>query len=241
MTTVAATSLLARLHEQILSCRKCELAGYLWEAHPIAGGSPCASVLVVGQAPGVRSMREGGHFRGPGGKLLREWLERGGIPLDRQGDVVYFTSLTRCFPGPAPRAGAGDRKPSPAEVALCQPYLARELELLASPLVLLVGSMAIERYLGKGSLRDRVGTLVRAQDKHWLPLPHPSGVSRWLNDPQNKQLVDQALARMRDLVEALDLLQTRPDSTDRDTAREQAWANPRADRTTLGRKDARCV
>ncbi len=195
----------------------------------------------MGQAPGVRSMREGGHFRGPGGKLLREWLGCGGVPLERQGDVVYFSSLTRCFPGPAPRSGAGDRKPSPAEVALCEPYLARELELLTPPLVLLVGSMAIERYLGKGSLRDRVGTVVASGSTHWLPLPHPSGVSRWLNDPQNKQLVDRALARMRDLVETLDLLQIRPDGTDRDCPQQQGLEDSRAAGLQSGRQEAPCM
>lgn len=198
---------LAQLHSEIRACRKCELAGHLWEAHPIAGGSPTARVLVIGQAPGIRSMMEGGHFRGPGGKLLREWLQRGGVPLERQDEVVYFTSLTRCYPGPAPRGGAGDRKPSPPEVTLCEPYLTRELELLAPPLVLLVGSMAIERYLGRGPLHERVGALVEARGTHWLPLPHPSGVSRWLNNPEHKQLVEQALVRMRSLVKALRLIE----------------------------------
>ncbi len=195
------TGALEELHAEILACRKCEIAGPLWEAHPIAGGRTSATVLVIGQAPGHRSMVRRAHFMGPGGKLLRTWLARGGIPLERQDEVVYLSSLTRCFPGPAPRNAAGDRKPSRAEIELCTPYLERELALLDPPLVVLVGSMAIQRFLGRVPLRDRVGTLVWRDDRHWLPLPHPSGVSRWLNDPTHQRLVDEGLALMRAMLE----------------------------------------
>ena len=114
---------------------------------------------------------------------------------------MYFTSLTRCFPGPAPRGGAGDRKPSPPEIELCRPYLQREFDLLDPSLVLLVGSMAIDRFLGKSPLDQLVGTLVERDGRYWLPLPHPSGVSRWLNDPAHGALVDAGLEKMRCLVE----------------------------------------
>jgi len=156
-------------------------------------------VLVVGQAPGLRTMLSGKHFSGPGGKLLREWIARGGVPHEAQDSQVYFASLTRCFPGPAPKGGAGDLRPSAAEVALCRPYLDREFELLDPPLVLLVGGMAIERYLVKAPLNQVVGELVERDGRHWLPLPHPSGVSRWLNTPANAALVDVGLERMRRL------------------------------------------
>ncbi|MDP9380859.1 MAG: uracil-DNA glycosylase family protein [Chloroflexota bacterium] len=200
--TPRTTIELQRLHSEVLACRKCALAGHLWEAHPVAGGWATAQVMVIGQAPGVRSMVHGAHFKGPGGRLLREWIARGGIPHEDQERDVYLSSLTRCYPGPAPRGGAGDRKPSPAEIALCEPYLTRELELLDPCLVILVGGMAIERFLGKGPLRERVGTLIEAHGRHWLPLPHPSGVSRWLNDPDHKRLVDKALEKMRLFIES---------------------------------------
>lgn len=203
MSTAAqdTSRLLQMLHAEVLACRRCEDVGCLERALPVAGGPYTARVMVIGQAPGVRTMLARRHFAGPGGKLLREWIARGGIPHDRQASEVYFTSLTRCFPGPAPRGGSGDRKPSPAEVALCAPYLEREMDLLDPRLVLLVGSMSIERFLGKVKLGDVVGTVVEYNGRYWLPLPHPSGVSRWLNQPEHKALVEQALRRMRVLVD----------------------------------------
>ncbi|MDQ3856343.1 MAG: uracil-DNA glycosylase [Chloroflexota bacterium] len=166
----------------------------------MAGGSAAAWVLVIGQAPGVRTMRSGKHFSGPGGKILRDWIAQGGIPLDRQPDEVYLSSLTRCFPGPAPRGGAGDRRPTPAELRLCRPFLEREFQILDPALVLLVGSMAIQAFLGRVTLDEAVGTLVERDGRHWLPLPHPSGVSRWLNDQAHSALVATALEEMRQLV-----------------------------------------
>ena len=61
-----------------------------------------------------------------------------------------------------------------------------------------VGQMAIERFLGPGRLEDRVG---RRFGTHpvVVPLPHPSGQSRWLNDPANRKLLARALALIGEL------------------------------------------
>src|SRR2546423_811642 len=60
--------------------------------------------------------------------------------------------------------------------------------------VLLVGTMAIEAFFGKARLQDVIGTYQVRNDMFLLPLPHPSGVSRWLNDPAHQQLLQAALA-----------------------------------------------
>jgi hypothetical protein len=38
-----------------------------------------------------------------------------------------------------------------------------------------------------------------------VPLPHPSGQSRWLNDPARLALLDRALATLREMVAWADL------------------------------------
>ncbi|HWP28233.1 MAG TPA: uracil-DNA glycosylase family protein [Chloroflexota bacterium] len=181
------------LHAAILACRACQESGYLTVAAPIAHGPPRARVLVIGQAPGLRSHQRRRHFAGPAGRVLEQWFERAGFPPGYFRERAYLSSLTRCFPGPAPR-GQGDRRPSPAEVALCRPFLEAELRLLDPALVLLVGKMAIEHFLGRCRLEDVVGTLVERDGRRYLPLPHSSGVSRWLNDPTHRALVERAIA-----------------------------------------------
>lgn len=69
-----------------------------------------------------------------------------------------------------------------------------ELKLLRPKVVLLVGTMAIEAYLGKAKLEQMIGTYQEQDGTLFLPLPHPSGVSRWLNDPAHQELLQEALA-----------------------------------------------
>jgi uracil-DNA glycosylase len=117
---------------------------------------------------------------------------------------VYLTSLTRCFPGKSP-SGHGDRAPSRGEIALCRRYLDRELELIHPKLVLLVGKMAIDAFLGRRPLTETVGQVFSSDGRLYLPLPHASGVSRWLNDPANRALLECAIKELSRLREELNL------------------------------------
>jgi len=185
------------LHSNILGCRACELAGFVPAARPIRHPwTERQRTMIVGQAPGAQTEAKRFHFAGPGGVLLGRWLVKAGYDPDHWREQCYITSLTRCFPGKAPRGGRGDRKPSPAELALCRPFLDAELRLVQPTVVLAVGGMAIEHFVGRGSLERLVGTVAEVDGRLVLPLPHPSGVSRWLNDPAHQRLVEIALSQL---------------------------------------------
>jgi uracil-DNA glycosylase len=134
----------------------------------------------------------GRSFSGPGGNLLQKWLEIAGFPPGYLHEHTYLSSLTHCDPGRNPRGG-GDRRPSPAELALCRPHLDAELRVLQPKVVLLVGSMAIETFCGKARLDAIIGTSQERDGRLFLPLPHPSGVSRWLLAPAHQKLLHTAL------------------------------------------------
>jgi len=192
---------IALLQQRILACRLCQEQGYIPLARPLASGRATDRMMVIGQAPGQRSVANGRSFSGPGGRILQKWLEQAGFPPGYLHEHTYLSSLTHCFPGSNPR-GNGDRRPSAQEIALCRPFLEAELRLLSPKVVLLVGSMAIETYFGKGRkerregklrLEDIIGTFEERDAILWLPLPHPSGVSRWLLDREHQKLHRQAL------------------------------------------------
>jgi uracil-DNA glycosylase len=183
---------IALLQQRIRSCRLCQEHGYIRVAHPIVSGRASNRILVIGQAPGHRSIEKDLPFSGPGGRILQKWLEQAGFPEGYLHNRTYLSSLTRCDPGPHPK-GNGDRRPSPQEIALCRPFLEMELRLLRPTVVLLVGTMAIEAFFGKVRLEDVIGTYQERDGIFFLPLPHPSGVSHWLNDPAHLQLLQQAL------------------------------------------------
>ena len=191
---------LTRLHARIRACTKCVAARYLPSAFPIVAGSARDRVMIIGQAPGAVELTTGLPFSGRAGAELRRWLADAGID---ETHLPYRTSITKCFPGKAP-SGAGDRRPSPREIALCAPWLEAELAIVRPRVVLLVGTLAIERFWGRAPLSDVVGRSRTEGDRVLIPLPHPSGASRWLNAPANRRLLRRALRVVRRAVGGLD-------------------------------------
>jgi len=181
-------------------CRRCVEAGFLTEAHPVFHGYAHQRVMIVGQAPGVRAHTTGVPWSGRSGEILREWLARAGFPPEEWRETWYLTSLTKCFPGKATK-GQGDRAPSRAEIALCADHLDMELRMVRPEIIVTLGKLAAGRLIPGASrlpLAELVGTTREVDLPHGrtliVPLPHPSGVSRWLNDPGNRSLVDAAMA-----------------------------------------------
>lgn len=198
--TVSQPDALKRLHADIHACRACQVAGYLSRAQPVAGrqGPAPARLMIIGQAPGRLTVERDLMFGGPSGASLERWLTRAGFAAGALRSEVYLSALTRCDPGRAAR-GRGDRKPSPSEVALCRRWLDLELDIVRPRVIMLVGGMAIEAFLGQSRLDDSVGRTFAWNEAVLLPMPHPSGVSRWLNDPTHQALVSQALDQLATL------------------------------------------
>jgi uracil-DNA glycosylase family 4 len=190
---IARERALARLHSRIRACTKCVEAGHLPAAFPIVAGNANDRVMIIGQAPGAVEVTTGLPFSGRAGAELRRWLAEADID---EAHLPYRTAITKCFPGKA-TSGAGDRRPSPAEIALCAPWLEAEVALVGPRVVLLVGTLAIERFWGRVPLSEVVGKSRVDGDRVLIPLPHPSGASRWLNDPANRRRLRRALAVVR--------------------------------------------
>ena len=145
---------------------------------------------MYGQAPGPNEGKERRPWRGRAGQTLRAWLQ---MDEDTFYSTFYCASVTRCYPGKNP-TGKGDRVPTPREQELCEFWRDWELELIRPHLIVPVGGLAIGRMLGKRSLGDCIGRRFELpQDRVAVPLPHPSGVSIWLNSPANRALVAQAV------------------------------------------------
>jgi uracil-DNA glycosylase family 4 len=192
------------------ACTRCADAGFIANAHPVFSGHAGQRIMLVGQAPGPVEHDQTRPFAGRAGRQLMRWLIRAGFrDEDDVRDRIYMTAMTTCFPGRR-RDGAGDRRPSPAEVALCAPWLDGVISMLNPPLIIPIGSLALERFLPGQRLDDVIGAAYTGDgipipgapevDHVLVPLPHPSGQSRWLNDPARVALLDRAIARLSDLV-----------------------------------------
>jgi len=174
-------------------CRACSEAGYPIESLPVFEGHAGQRAYMFGQAPGVVEGEERRPWRGRAGQTLRRWL---GLEEDVFYATFYCASVTRCYPGRA-SGGGGDRTPTAREQELCGFWREWELRLLRPELIVAVGGLAIRRLLGLTSLDASIGKRFSYGDAVAVPLPHPSGVSRWLNAPANQARLEDALELIR--------------------------------------------
>jgi uracil-DNA glycosylase len=167
---------------------------------PTVHGPPVASrVFLLGQAPGPHEARLGRPFAWTAGKTLFRWLEQAtGAAEELVRARVYISAVARGFPGKA--RGGGDRVPTPEEIALWRPFVAREVAILRPALVVPIGRLAIAEVLGERPLAEVVGRAFRAEwHGHALevvPLPHPSGASTWYKVEPGRSLLERALRRL---------------------------------------------
>jgi uracil-DNA glycosylase len=174
---------------------------------PVLSGDGTERAMLIGQAPGWREIATGMPFAHDAGKRLAGWLALAGVSLDDFRGRWYVTSVGKCYPGRRPGASV-DSPPSRAEVERWSPFLDDELRLVAPGLVVLVGGLAHRYAFGPAArLDDLVGKELaweRAPGAAVIALPHPSGASTWLNDPQRAALWRRAVERLRDRWLALD-------------------------------------
>jgi uracil-DNA glycosylase len=84
------------------------------------------------------------------------------------------------------------------------------LALLRPRLIIPIGSLALERFLPGQRLDNVIGAAFTEAGARisaptdevpiLVPLPHPSGQSRWLNDPARVALLDQAIVKLQEMV-----------------------------------------
>ena len=149
------------LAEAVAGCTACSLCR--GRTRTVFGvGHPRAHCMVIGEAPGEQEDRQGEPFVGKAGQLLDAMLRAAG--LGRSGPAggtdggdpagrVYIANVLKCRP-------PMNRNPVPDEVALCEPFLRRQIALVRPRVILAMGRYAVSSLLGSdapiGRLRGRV-------------------------------------------------------------------------------------
>ena len=197
--------LLERHANALAACRRC---GHE-EARPIVSRARAPKAMLIGQAPGHVEAVGGRPFAGRAGGTLFRWLTTIGLDEARARELIYIAAITRCYPGPSP-SGRGDRVPSPRERELCASWLDDELAIIRPRVIIPVGRVAIDRFLGSGSLDSFVGKAHQVQHPGGqslaIPLPHPSGASSWIHEANHRSLLESALDLLRRELTALGIV-----------------------------------
>jgi uracil-DNA glycosylase len=185
----------AALPIRMRRCRRCGLPAGV---SAVFGRFDSPRWMLVGQAPGKKEVMLGRPFAGAAGRRLFQWLAAAGFEEEQFRSFCYVTAMMKCFPGSGER---GDLKPSRQQVANCAPWLEQELTLVRPDVLIPVGQLAIERFLGKARLEELVGRrfrrLIAGRAVTVIPLPHPSGASAWTNAPENRVLIQRAIRLVR--------------------------------------------
>ena len=182
------------MHEAIAGCRLCPRVA----PPPILWAREGQRALIVGQAPGITEPVRGLPFAGAAGRKLIGWLAPLGI-ADHEAmlERFAFAAVAKCYPGRVP-GGRGDRAPDRGERERCRPWTDALVRLCDPAVVVPVGRLAIDDWLGRAPLTHVIGQRFERDGRTIVPLPHPSGASAWTNDPANRALVEQAVAQLRD-------------------------------------------
>lgn len=102
-----------------------------------ARGRPDAPLMIIGEAPGADEDAQGAPFVGRAGQLLDRMLAAAGLT-----DEAFITNTVFWRP-------PGNRTPTPAEQAVCAPFLERAIALIAPKALLLVGGASAKAMLGE--------------------------------------------------------------------------------------------
>jgi DNA polymerase len=154
--------------EEAATCTRCALAATRTQV-VFGVGDPAADLLVVGEGPGAEEDRLGQPFVGRSGKLLDQlvWEEMG---LTRE--QFYIANVVKCRP-------PENRDPKPEEIEACNPWLERQLELIAPKVILTLGNFAMRTLLQtKDGITKVRGTAYPFRGGLLIPTFHPAAILR---------------------------------------------------------------
>lgn len=132
------------LQSTVAECKLCDLSAK--SAKVIFGaGDQTASLLILGDAPTVQDEQQGAPFSGEAGNLLTAMIKAMGY----QRNQVYISNLVKC---------RTDEKQDPSieQVAACDAYLKRQVQLIQPKVILALGSITAQRLLKSKSTMSRL-------------------------------------------------------------------------------------
>jgi len=161
------------------------------KSHIFRGGNPAANLMLIGDAPEADDDRSGHAFSGPAGVLLDAMLKAIGLLRD---DVALGMAI--------PWRPPGNRPPTPHEIALCEPFLKRHVELVAPKLILSFGTLASALLAGtSGTLLKQRGQVskiaIGSKTAELIVTLPPAHLLRY---PVQKRFAWQDLKRAREIL-----------------------------------------
>jgi len=162
------------LKKSILTCTRCPHLVTSRTQVVYGVGNPFAELLFVGEAPGEEEDLRGEPFIGKAGQLLTKII--GAMEYTR--DDIFIANILKCRPD-MPGGESGNRKPKPAEMSTCLPWLTQQIELIKPKVIVALGLTAVEGLLGEPcTMRDVRGKWLDYHGVPLMPTYHPAYLLR---------------------------------------------------------------
>jgi uracil-DNA glycosylase len=169
-----ASEALAAIRADLGECVRCKLAGLGRKQIVYGVGNPSADLMFVGEAPGADEDIQGEPFVGRAGQLLTKIIEAMGYTRKD----VYIANVLKCRP-------PGNRNPEPDEVATCQPFLFRQIDVVQPKVMVALGTFAAQALLHTKDPISRLrGRSWPCRDRLLVPTFHPAFL---LRSPERKR------------------------------------------------------
>ena len=167
---------LEELQADIGDCRRCKL--HAGRTHLVFGvGNPNAKLMFVGEGPGRDEDLQGVPFVGRAGQLLTDIITKG---MGLRREDVYIANVVKCRP-------PQNRNPEPDEVASCEPFLRKQIELIRPEIIVALGKFAVQTLLqSKVPITRLRGNWHAYMGIKLMPTFHPAYL---LRNPADKKLV----------------------------------------------------
>lgn len=158
---------LETLRERICECQNCPL-GKTRTKFVFGAGNPSANLMIIGEAPGADEDAQGEPFVGRAGQLLTKILEA----IHFRREDVYIANILKCRP-------PENRRPEANEVAECEPYLYKQIDLVQPKIILALGLTAANTLLKtKGTMASMRGKFVEFRGIPMTTTYHPAALLR---------------------------------------------------------------
>jgi uracil-DNA glycosylase family 4 len=184
-----ATEALAAIRTDIGDCTRCKLHTLGRKQIVFGVGNPQADLMFVGEAPGADEDEQGIPFVGRAGQLLTKIIEA----IDLRRDDVYIANIIKCRP-------PQNRNPEPDEVASCEPFLFRQVDVIEPKVIVALGKYAAQTLLRTDSPISRLrGRVFDYRGAKLIPTFHPAYL---LRNPSSKREVWEDMKLVRSLLHA---------------------------------------
>ncbi len=165
--------LLNNLRNKLGNCKRCKL--HKERNNIVFGeGNPNAKLMFIGEGPGRDEDIQGRPFVGRAGKLLDKMIMAMGL----KREDVYIANVVKCRP-------PNNRNPEEDEVAICSPFLIKQIEIINPTVIISLGAVSAQFLLNtKVNITRLRGNIHRFKNSNLVATYHPAYL---LRNPSKKK------------------------------------------------------